>query len=113
MILRDVLVFVETQGATHIVVETDVGRKVTAVNEQGIHEEGTRILNRYTLYLCASLTDKSGQRITITEAQRILGFTGAGYVPQTPTGQLRERLMMECGWPEETLTLEELEARQC
>lgn len=110
--LRDALKHIESLGVTHIVTETDMGRKVVAVNEQGVHQEGTRILNGYTFYLCASLADKSGLHITLSEARRILGFSGATYIPATPTGLLRERLMMECGWPAgRALTLEELEAR--
>jgi hypothetical protein len=45
------------------------------------------------------------------EADRVLGISRNGYVPQTDAGRGRERLMAALGWPAETLTLEQLRAR--
>lgn len=112
--IREAIEEVESMGI--VAFSTDSAkdsRRVTALDKDGPNEKATKVLKPHTLYLTAVLG--THDRIELSEARRLLGFSGACYTPQGVAAE-RDRLMADLGYdiPWEagvfipTLTLDEL-----
>lgn len=103
--IREALEKAESLGATALSSDSTKGQqRITALD----NPKATRALQPHTYYLTSVLGTR--ESISFEEARRLLGYCGEGYAPKGVAAQ-RDVLMERAGWPSETLTFEELEAR--
>lgn len=102
--IREALDKAEAFGATALQTNATKGQQsLIALSLEKPNNDATRALRRHTFYLTSVLGTR--EKIELSEVRRLMG-----YRTERPVTR-REELMSQASWPEETLTIEKLEAR--